>query len=132
MKEEFNGIIDGREVKTIVKVKDKIKQWFAKSKDRNVSTPHFEERNNNLNVHQDSADNTQYRTMQNTSFIGSITLPSGLTFIPFNGDIAVLPMTIDNNNYRINHSTSGAEVILSASGSAVLVAKGEWGNWNPK
>lgn len=132
MKEEFDGDIDGKEVKTIVKLTDRVKQWFAKPKNKDIPTPHFDERNGVLRVHQDSADDTQWRVMQKQSFIGSITLPSGQNFLPFEGDIAVVPMTIDNRGYKINYSASGALVSLSASGSLLLIAKGIWGEWEPK
>ncbi len=131
MKEEFDGNIDGKNVKTIVKLTDRVKQWFAKPKNKDTPTPHFEERNGVLSVHQDSADNTQYRTMRSPLF-GSIALPSGQNFLPSKNDIAVIPMTADNDGYRINYSVSGASVSLSASGATVLIAKGIWGEWRSK
>ena len=132
MKEEFDGDIDGKEVKTIVKLTGRVKQWFAKPKNKDIPTPHFDERNGVLRVHQDSADNTQCRVMQKQSFIGSIALPSGQNFLPSEEGIAVIPMTIDNDRYRINYSASGALVSLSASGALVLIAEGVWGEWNLK
>lgn len=132
MKEEFDGNIDGKEVKTIVKLTNIVKQWFVKPKNKDIPTPHFQERQGVLSVHQDSADNTRYRTMQNTSFIGGVSLPSGANFLPWDQDIAVLPITIDNKGYVINYSISGAYVFLPYSGANVLVAKGIWDEWRPK
>ncbi len=129
---EFDGDIDSRKVKTIMKLTDRVKQWFAKPKNKDTPTPHFEERNGVLSVHQDSADNTRYRVMLNPSFIGSIALPSGQNFLSSENGIAVLPMTIDNNTYVINNSISGAYLYLPFSGATVLVAKGVWGDWFPK
>lgn len=132
MKKEFDGNMDGKKVKTIVKIKEKIKKWFAKPKNKNIPTPHFEERQGVLTVHQDSADGTQYRPMQDISFIGSVPLPSGANFLPWEHDIAVVPMTISNNEYVINHSIGGAYVSLPFSGANVLIAKGIWGEWDSK
>ncbi len=132
MKEEFDGYMDGKKVKTIVKITDRIKQWFAKPKSKDTPTPHFEERNGVLSVHQDSADNTQYRAMISFSFIGSIPLPSGQNILFTENEIAVLPITTDNDGFKIIHFISGASIFLSASGAYVLVAKGIWDEWRLK
>src|SRR3989344_7152981 len=127
MKEEFDGEIDGIRVKTIVKFTENCKQWLAKPKNRDIETPHFKEKESVLEVHQDSPDNSKYRTMNNISSIGSVSLPSGLIFLPMQKDIAVLPMTADNDKYVIKNTISGVNIYLNFSGDYVLVALGEWG-----
>lgn len=115
-----------------MKLTDRIKHWFAKSKNKDMPTSHFEEKDGIIRVHQDSADNTQYRVMQNLSFIGSITLPSGQTFIPSVSDIAILPMTVENRGYNIDFTCSGAKVFLPFFGALVLIARGNWDIWRNK
>lgn len=70
--------------------------------------------------------------MLNLSFIGNVPLPSGENFLYTENEIAVLPITADNNGYRIIHFISGASIFLSASGAYVIVAKGVWSEWHLK
>jgi len=76
---EFNGEIDGKQVKVIVKTKKEKKQYFAKPKKFNVNTPHFIEKHNVLEVHADFADGNYFRVMQ-PSLIGRGTYNSGKNF----------------------------------------------------
>lgn len=132
MKEEFNGFINGKEVRIIIKAKlNEEKMYFAKPKNNDIDTPDFREYQNALTVHQDSSGALQYRVM-NTSMIGSMYLPAGLTFLNSSGAITLaLPMTKDNENCQISTSPSGANIILKNAGY-VLVAFGTFGEWKYK
>ena len=132
MKEEFDGIINGKNVKTIIKEnKEGKRAWLAKSKQHDEPTPHFSERDSNLSVHEDSPDNSQFRVMSPLLSLGSVFFPKGETFICGIADAIVLPMAKENTNYKINTSLSGLSISLSQEGW-VLFGVGNWSNWENK
>ena len=132
MKKTSDGTIDGKKVKIIVKLKNGIKEWFAKPKNKDIETPHFEERNGVLRVHQYSKDNKQYRIMKQPFNIESKTLADGLIIIPSENSVIVVPITIDNTGFCME--TQSGQVIISSlvSGAQYLVAEGKWDEWKPK
>jgi hypothetical protein len=132
-KEEFDGQIDGKKVKTIVKTNDKGEtMYFAKPKNMDTVTPDFRKYGGTMSVHQDSPDGNFYRLMENIAFIGSTFYPQALTFAQSQGmDLAVLPMKKTANGYVIDTSASGATIQLPAP-DWCLVAIGKWGEWKPK
>ena len=61
---KFDGKINGKPVKVIVIDKGWKTMYFAKPKNLDVETPHFEQKvNGTLEVHVDSADDKSYRVM---------------------------------------------------------------------
>mgnify|MGYP001568014039 CR=1 FL=1 len=132
MTERFDGFIDNREVKVIIRVNSNGEKMIsAKAKNNDIDTPDFREYQNVLTVHQDSSGAIQYRVMD-TPMIGSMYLPAGLTFLNSSGAVTlVLPMTKDNENFQISTSPSGANIVLNNAGY-VLVAFGTFGEWEYK
>lgn len=104
--------------------------WFSKPKEKNVDTVDFRENNQILSVHEDSADNEMCRKMYPV-MIGSMFFPEGKTHVPNQYDVAILPMTKENNGYTVETSGSGTSLILQEDGW-VLVALGSWGDWKQK
>jgi hypothetical protein len=130
---KFNGKINNKPVKVIVKNKGYKKEWFAKPKDFNINTPHFEQKiSGTLEVHEDSADGKSFRVMTvNNVYSGSFY--SGSTFVANKGmDIAVLPMIETANGFAINTSSSGCLVMIPSGNEWCLMAFGIYGPWQPK
>ncbi len=131
--EKFDGEIDGKPVKVIVKDSGYKKQWFAKPKNFDVATPHFEQKiNGTLEVHLDSPDDKSFRVMTvNAIYSGSFYF--GDTFADSKGmDVAVLPMNSTANGFAINTSESGSFVKIPQPKEWCLMAFGTFGAWLPK
>jgi len=132
-KTKFDGEINGKPVKVIVVDKGWKMMYFAKPKNFDVDTPHFEQAvNSTLEVHMDSADNQSFRVM-NVNKIYSGSFYSGSTFAVNNGmDIAVLPMNPTANGFAINTSLSGSYIKIPSGKQWCLMALGSFGPWQPK
>lgn len=131
--EKFDGKIDGKPVKVIVVDKGYRKMWFAKPKEFDVDTPHFEQDvNGTLEVHLDSANGESFRVMSvNTIYSGSVN--SGSTFAENKGmDMAVLPMNPTANGFAINTSENGSSVRIPDGSEWCLMAFGSFGPWQAK
>ena len=130
---KFDGKINGKPVKVIVIDKGWKTMYFAKPKNLDVETPHFEQKvNGTLEVHVDSADDKSYRVMSvNAIYSGSFY--SGSTFAENKGmDIAVLPMNPTANGFAINTSLSGSYISIPSGNLWCLMALGTFGPWQPK
>jgi hypothetical protein len=131
--EKFNGEIDGKPVKVIVRENGYKREWFAKPKDFDIATPHFEQKvNGTLEVHLDSPDGQSFRVMTvNAIYSGSFY--SGSTFANSNGmDMAVLPMNPTANGFAINTSESGSSVKIPRGNEWCLMAFGSFSPWQAK
>ena len=130
---KFDGKINGKPVKVIVVDKGWTKSYFAKPKNFDVDTPHFEKAvNNTLEVHLDSADGQSFRVM-NVNAIYSGSFYSGSTFAENKGmDIAVLPMNETANGFAINTSESGSRVSIPSGSEWCLMVLGSFGSWQQK
>jgi hypothetical protein len=130
---EFNGKIDGKPVKVIVRDKGWKIMYFAKPIAYDVDTPHFEQKvNGTLELHEDSADGKSFRVMSVDS-IHSGSFYSGSTFAQNKGmDIAVLPMTPQATGFAINTSESGSYVSIPSGSVWCLMAMGSYGPWQAK
>jgi len=134
-KKLFDGYMKDKPVKVIVKDKgNKGKHWMAKPKNRNLDTPHFKEFNGKLEVHQDSADGTLYRKMDNITTMGSTVVTTVTAEILKNSglDIAILPMEETSDGFIVNTSASGAYVEFPKPNQQILFAQGKWGEWKEK
>ena len=61
---KFNGEINSKRVKVIVRDNGYKTQWFAKPKDFDLNTPHFEQKiGGTLEAHEDSADGKSFRVL---------------------------------------------------------------------
>jgi hypothetical protein len=131
--EKFNGKINGSPVKVIVVDKGWAKTYFAKPKDFDINTPHFEVKiNNSLEVHEDSADGNSFRVM-NVNSIYSGSFYSGSTFAQNKGmDIAILPMNPAATGFAIDTSLSGSYVTIPSGSQWCLMALGKFGRWQQK
>jgi hypothetical protein len=131
--EKFDGKIDGKPVKVIVKENGYKRQWFAKPKSFDIATPHFEQKvNGTLEVHLDSPDGKSFRIM-NIKAIYSGSFYSGSTFADSKGmDIAVLPMNPTANGFAINTSESGSYVRIPQAKEWCLMALGSFSPWQAK
>lgn len=130
---EFDGKINGKPVKVIVKDKGYKKMWFAKPKNFDINTPHFEQEiNGTLEVHFDSPDGQSFSVMTaNAVYSGSFY--SGSTFAKNQGmDMAVLPMNPTANGFAIDTTLSGSYIKLSSDKEWCLMAFGTRGPWQPK
>jgi len=109
--EKYNGDINGKPVKVIVKDKGYKKMWFAKPKNFDVETPHFEQKvDGTLEAHLDSADDNSFRVMSISS-IYSGSFYSGSTFANNKGmNMMVLPMNPTANGFAIDTSLSGSYI----------------------
>lgn len=126
---EIDATIDGARIKVILRSSKG--QWFAKSKDQDISTPHFYDINGVLEVHQDSPDNLYYRVMYPDS-ICSGSYVAGKSWVENNGrDLAVLPMEEQANGFILSTTPSGSSLLLPHD-SYCLMAVGRWGAWLPK
>jgi len=132
--EKIDGIIDGSRVKVIFDEKNtKRKQWFAKPKEFDIDTLHFEEYHGVLSVHQDSADGLNCRAMSPRT-ICSGSYVAGRTFCEKKDqglELAVLPMQPTADGFAIDNTASGSYVSLPSDGWC-LMAFGIWGSWQPK
>jgi hypothetical protein len=127
---KFNGKIDGKPVKVIVKDKGYKMMWFAKPKDFDVDTPHFEQEvGGTLEVHMDSADGKSFRIMDvNAIYSGSFY--AGSTFASNQGmDMVVLPMNPTANGFAINTSESGSSIQIPTDNEWCLMALGTLSPW---
>jgi hypothetical protein len=123
---EIDATIDGARIKVILKPNKG--QWFAKPKDQDISTPHFYDDGQGLEVHQDSPDGTCYRVMYAES-ICSGSYPSGKSWVSNKGmDLAVLPMQEQADGFSISTTPSGSSLWLPAD-SYCLMAVGRWSEW---
>jgi hypothetical protein len=131
--EKFDGKIDGKQVKVIVKDKGFTKMYFAKPKNFDTETPHFEVKvDGALSVHIDSPDGKSFRVMGTNSIYGG-SFYSGSTFASNKGmDIAVLPMNPTANGFVINTSENGSYIKLQSEKEWCLMAFGTFGPWQPK
>ena len=130
---KFDGKIDGKAVKVIVKDKGYKIMWFAKPKVFDTDTPHFEQKiGGTLELHIDSADGTSFRVMKiNDIYSGSFY--SGSTFAHNKEmDMAVLPMTSAATGFAIDVTTSGSNVNIPDGTVWCLMAFGTLGSWQPK
>ncbi len=109
MKQEFDGKIDNKEVKNIVRTNEKGEiMYCAKPINKDVMTPDFREFQGSLIFHQDLADDKFYQKMIDTRLIGSVEVQSGQTFFSSCGyDVMLLPKTEVSDGYVINTSASG-------------------------
>ena len=132
-KAKFNGKIDDKPVKVIVVDKGYKQMWFAKPKNFDINTPHFEQKiDSTLEVHEDSACGKSFRVMAIKS-IYSGSFYSGSTFAENKGlDIAVLPMNPTANGFAINTSLSGSYVKIPTDNEWCLMAIGTYGPWQQK
>jgi len=131
--EKFDGEVDGKPVKIIVIDKGWKKMYFAKPKNFDIETPHFEVKvNDTLEVHIDSPDGRSFRVMSpNSIYSGSFY--SGSTFASNKGmDMAVLPMNPTANGFAINTSLSGSYIKLQSQKEWCLMAFGTLGSWQAK
>lgn len=133
-KSKFNGTINGKRVKVIVIDKGHKKMWFAKSKDFDVNTPHFERNiGGTLEVHLDSADGNSFRAMSvNDIYSGSIY--SGTTLASNEGmDMVVLPMSKEADGFAIDTSKYGTLInYKDESKNWCLMAFGSFSSWQKK
>ena len=131
--QKFNGEIDGRLVKVIVKDKGYKKMWFAKPKNFDIETPHFEQQvDGTLEVHQDSADGKSFRVMK-VDNIQSGSFSSGSTFASNEGlDLVVLPMNKTADGFAIDTSQSGSSITIPSENEWYLMGFGSFGPWQQK
>jgi len=124
-----DGKIDGKPVKVIITNSGIKKAIFAKPKEYDVKTPHFELTSGSIIVHQHSPDCRQFRVMTSSEiYSGSFT--SGTTFASNQGkDMAVLPMSETANGFSLDFSPSGSNVTITSGSQWVLMAFGTWGEW---
>lgn len=128
----IDGTINGHAVKVIFK----IDQWFAKPNNHLtsgncVNCPHFHEYRGNLEVHEDSADQDQFRKMY-PEYIASGSYTSGSHWVSNHGkDLVVLPMETSADGFRIDTTATGSNLNLSGD-SWCLMAIGKWGAWEQK
>ena len=127
--EKCNGEINGKPVKVILTDNGFKKAYFAKPKNFDVETPHFEVTSGSIIVHQHSPDCKQFRVMSSSEvYSGSFT--SGTTFASNNGkDMALLPMKGTANGFALDFSSSGSYVTVTSGSQWVLMAFGNWGEW---
>lgn len=134
-REEFDGVIDGRPVKVIVKAKENAsreKLWFAKPKGHDLPTPDFRENDGILSIHMDSPCGEFYRVMEEPVFIASGSLPAGRSFFQAKGlDTVVLPMTQEADGFVVLTTASGSQITMPVEGWC-LMAAGKWGAWRRK
>jgi hypothetical protein len=130
---KFNGKIDGKPVKVIVKDKGYKMMWFAKPKGFDVDTPHFEQKvGGTLEVHMDSADGNSFRVM-NVNAIYSGSFYAGSTFASNKGmDIVVLPMNPTANGFAIDTRGSGSYIQIPTDNEWCLMAFGTFSPWKQK
>ena len=130
---KFNGEINGKPVKVIVVDKGWKKMWFAKPKDFDVDTPHFEQKvNGTLQAHMDSADGNSVRVMS-VAAIYSGSFQTGSTFAQNTGrDIMLLPMNPSASGFAIDTSLSGSYVKMSKDDEWCLMAVGSLSPWQAK
>jgi len=96
-----------------------------------VNCPHFYDYHGVLEVHEDSADELQYRAM-NPEMVCSGSYSSGSTWVQNNGkDLALLPMEPSANGFTLDTTASGSNIALSAD-AYCLMAIGRFGDWKPK
>jgi hypothetical protein len=121
--------IDGKPVKVILTDNGLKKAYFAKPKNYDVKTPHFEQTSGSITVHEHSPDCKQFRVMTSSEiYSGSFT--SGTTFASNNGkDLAVLPMKDNANGCALDFSSSGSYVTVTSGSQWVLMAFGKWEEW---
>ena len=129
---KFNGKIGGKPVKVIVIDKGWKKTYFAKPKDSDVDTPHFDVINNFLQVHEDSANGEYFRSMNiNTLYSGSFYI--GGTFAHNRGmDSVVLPMNPTAHGFTVDISPNGKTVSIPSGSEWCLMAFGTFGTWKTK
>ncbi len=132
-KSEFNGKIDGKHVKTIVKYVDgREPEVFAKPKNSDVNTPHFYNFEGNIEIHQDSADNRFFRKMDLVK-VASGSLSSGITFVANEGlDLAMLPVKESADGFSLDTNGSGCVVSFPHGSEHVVMGYGNWTNWTLK
>ena len=125
-----DGTINGKSVKVILTNRGWKKDYFAKPKDYNVKTPHFEVKTNgSIDVHEHSPNLEYFRVMA-VSEVYSGSFSSGRTFAPNNGmDLAVLPMNETANGFALDFSSSGSTVTVTSGSQWVLMGLGKWGEW---
>jgi hypothetical protein len=105
------------------------KSYFAKPKNYDVITPHFELTRGKIEVHEHSLDCKQYRVLV-SSEVYSGSFNSGTTFIDDKGmGIAVLPMFETLNGMALDFSPSGSYVTVTSGSQWVIYATGTWGEW---
>lgn len=128
--EKCNATINGKPVKVILVDKGWKKMYFAKPRNYDVNTPHFEQRTNgSIKVHEHSPDCKQFRVMM-SSEIYSGSFSSGTTFVQDRGmDMAVLPMFKTANGIALDFSPSGSNVTITSGSQWVIYALGKWGEW---
>ena len=129
----FDGKIDGKPVKVIIKNKGYRNEWFAKPKNFDVDTPHFLKNvGGTLEVHQDSADGNSYRVLAvNDIYSGSIS--SGSTFASNKDmDMVVLPMNKSADGFAIDTRYSGSLIEVLNEEEWILMGLGNFGPWLPK
>jgi len=128
-REEIDGTINGINVKVIIKSR----QWFAKPNNHNPSgycpnCPHFHDNHGILEIHEDSPDGRYFRKMY-PEIICSGSYASGSTWVKNSGkELALLPMVISGNGFRITATPSGSILELSAD-SYCAMAVGRFGDW---
>jgi hypothetical protein len=124
-----DGTINGKPVKIIITDNGLKKAYFAKPKNYDVETPHFEQTSGSITVHEHSPDCRQFRVMTSSEiYSGSFT--SGTTFASNNGkDMTVLPMKETTNGIALDFSSSGSYVTVTSGSQWVLMAFGNWGEW---
>jgi len=133
-KKEFNGKINEKHVKVIVRAKETKTMYFAKPKELDVNTPHFEVSvvDDKITLHEDSADGNSFRVMD-VSEIYSGSFRVGTTFAVSRGmDMAALPMNETANGFAINVSHAGAYIQIPHGDEWCLMAYGKWGVWQTK
>jgi hypothetical protein len=133
LEKRFDGKIDGKDVKVIVRTRETKTIFFAKPKEFDVNTPHFEVSvEGDMTLHEDSADGNSFRVMDVAS-IYSGSLRIGNTFAMNKGmDMAVLPMNETANGFAINVTDAGANVQIPFGDEWCLMAYGKWGDWQLK
>lgn len=126
-----DGTINGKPVKVIITDNGLKKAYFAKPKNYDVRTPHFEQVSGSITVHEHSPDCKQYRTMMSSEIISG-SFASGTTFASNNGkEMAVLPMSETANGFALDFSPSGSNVTVTSGSQWVLMALGTWSEWRP-
>jgi len=133
VKEKFDGKINGKTVKVIVVDKGYEKNWFAKPKNFDIDTPHFEQRvGGTLEVHEDSADGKSFRIMSVDQVVSG-SFQFGSTFASNSGlNMVVLPMKPSANGFAIDTSQSGSSITIPSGNQWCLIALGSFGSWQPK
>lgn len=139
---KFNGIIDGKKVKIIVKLKKgHKKQVFAKpnlkkekKEEFNVDTVHFVKYHNVWSIHQDYSDEEFYREMQ-PQIIASGTFHAIKNYVRNSGlDIALLPTQETANGFTIDTNPSGVWVTFPSgvADQQYFWGLGKWSEWKKK